>query len=168
MMDRNTSHGKYFPSLFSWKKPKQSKLLSCHFFFLLPKYIVNLFCFFVNSFRFTLHFYVNKDKVSNKPVIWHFFSPKQSTNSISFYNSKNNLSKSFTKVSETFILKFFSLCMKNLFYFSLFLPQAPSLKLVDYITTMRQRKNCFWSCSATGKIASISVENTLQHCHSGI
>ena len=74
-----------------------------------------------------------------------FFSPKQSTNSISVYISQNNLSKFFTRVSETFILTFFSLCMKKIL-FSLFLPQAPSLELVYYITTMRQRKNCFRSC----------------------
>ena len=51
--------------------------------------------------------------------------------------------------NERFILRFSSLFVykiKYLFYFSLFLPQASSLKLVDYITTMRQRKNCFRSC----------------------
>ena len=61
----------FFFSVFT---KKQSKLHSCcHFLFLLPQVILNLFCFFVNSFRFTLHFYVTKAKVSNKPVIWHFF-----------------------------------------------------------------------------------------------
>ena len=78
--------------------------------------------FFVNSFRFTLHFYVTKAKVSNKPVIWHFFSPKQitmysnNTHSTSFYNSQNNLN-----IAQDWM--FF------LTHFSLFLPQAPSLEL---------------------------------------
>ena len=55
------------------EKTIQITLLLSFPFFLLPHVILNLFCFFVNSFRFTLHFYVTKAKVSNKPVIWHFF-----------------------------------------------------------------------------------------------
>ena len=72
----------FFFSVFT---KKQAKLhCCCHFLFLLPQVILNLFCFFVNSFRFTLHFYVTKAKVSNKPVIWHFFTK---TNSILYtYN----------------------------------------------------------------------------------
>ena len=62
---------KIFFFCFSIFTKKQSSC--CHFLFLLPQVILNLFCFFVNSFRFTLHFYVTKAKVSNKPVIWHFF-----------------------------------------------------------------------------------------------
>ena len=64
-------HHKNIFLLFLRFHEKTIQLLSFPFF--TPPSNTKSVLFFVNSFRFTLHFYVTKAKVSNKPVIWHFF-----------------------------------------------------------------------------------------------
>ena len=155
-------HHKNIFLLFLRFHEKTIQLLSFPFF--TPPSNTKSVLFFVNSFRFTLHFYVTKAKVSNKPVIWHFFRQNNlqmyNTHSTSFYISPNNLNiaQDWIFFLNPFFVIFASRSLTRATY------------LVDYITTMRQRKNCFWSCCfyCCDKIASISVENTLQHYHSGI
>ena len=61
----------FFLLRFHEKTIQITQLLSFPFF--TPPSNTKSVLFFVNSFRFTLHFYVTKAKVSNKPMIWHFF-----------------------------------------------------------------------------------------------
>ena len=62
----------FFFLRFHEKTIQITQLLSFPFF--TPPSNTKSVLFFVNSFRFTLHFYVTKAKVSNKPVILPFFA----------------------------------------------------------------------------------------------